>query len=180
MKLRAASYASVLLLGTSSIFLPQTATAEETHQASSYELIEGGTPQHTDPTSYDYVPENKTATRNAYGDQAIGAFTINVAGQTIHVPSGILHHAIDGKGLHVDKETSWYKVPAQVCNYRIDYQNRGEGKIWSTRKGGTVWDCKFGGFSGPTITNFNLHRGVECARLFVNEEFKGEQCHSIN
>lgn len=148
-------------------------------------VIEGGQTQSTDPTAYNYIPKDAAnlpaiQERSAEGNQVINGFTANILGQNITVPTGNLHHTIFGKGLHIDKEISKYNVPAQVCNYHIDYQNRGEGKIYSTHVGKTVWDCTPGGAVGPELTNVDVKRGVQCARLFVNEEFKGEQCHSIN
>lgn len=70
---------------------------------------------------------------------------------------------------------------ANICNYRIDFQNRGlDGKIWSTHKGATENSCAW---RLSAIRELNTPRhvkpGYQCARLFVGGTFRGEQCHNI-
>ena len=85
----------------------------------------------------------------------------------------MLHHDVEGKGLHIDSESAWCETPVNICNYRIDFQNRDKDQIYSTQSTGTQWNCRFGEIENAINHGFDVHRGVECARLFVNEEFRG-------
>lgn len=85
------------------------------------------------------------APQSAIGSQMIASFSFNFLGQTIQVPAALLTHEIRGSGTWVDYAGAFYATPTQVCNYRIDYQNRGtDGRIFNTWKGSNVWDCTFG------------------------------------
>lgn len=150
------------------------------------EVISGGLSQSEDPSRYDYIPptidpNSEMTPQSAIGSQMIASFSFNFLGQTIQVPAALLTHEIRGSGTWVDYAGAFYATPTQVCNYRIDYQNRGtDGRIFNTWKGSNVWDCTFGVVNGASLYSLNLYPGSQCARLFVNGVFRGEQCHSIN
>jgi hypothetical protein len=68
---------------------------------------------------------------------------------------------------------------SNICNWRIDFQNRYGSTIYSTSSGTLNSNCQMTGVSRTRATNWTAKVGVECARLFVNGTFRGEQCHSI-
>ncbi len=148
-------------------------------------IIEGGHTQSDDPTRYDYVPKTPEASlRSAWGHQAIDGYTIGFKGLSIEIPRGTLAHDIQGGSTYIRQEAAQYALVAQanVCNYRIDFQNRdvNTGRIWSTDRGATVNGCSWR-FSVVRQISVPHHvkPGLQCARLFVGGTFRGEQCHNI-
>lgn len=144
-------------------------------------VISGGFVQHSDPTRYDYAPETPSvAPRGAQGYAWIPAFEYTFGGATIPVPGGQIFHRIDGSGLYIEEESATYTAPANICNYRFDFQNRdNSGRIVSTRSTGVHNGCQFGMVGHVPLQNFNAQSGMMCARLFVSGAFRGEQCHHI-
>lgn len=143
--------------------------------------VSGGFVQHSDPTRYDYVPERSPIVPlGAQGYAWIPAFEYTFGGATIPVPGGQIFHRIDGSGLHIAEESATYTAPANICNYRFDFQNRDNGgRIISTRSTGVHNGCQFGMVGHVPLQNFNVQSGMMCARLFVSGAFRGEQCHHI-
>jgi len=158
-------------------------------------IIRGGTTQSVDPTRYDYVPAAQGGDAgiqplSATGAQWISAFSYSWQGLTVPVPGGYIIHQIDGSGLHITQEDAWYTPSptvvgaiwgANICNWRIDFQNRSasNGSIASTWSGLTNSGCYTTGVH-RNVNNINVTTGVQCARLFINGVFRGEQCHSVS
>ena len=165
--------------------------------ASDGSTIVGGHTQSVDPTRYDYVPPASGTVgiqpMSATGFGQIPAFRMSVGngGATIDVPvaAGYLYHQVTGSGLTITNETAAY-VPSpgigfvwniQICNWRIDFQNRQGSTILTTSTGATYYNCTplgigIGRTNGSTRT---LGVGDECARLYVGYVYRGEQCHHI-
>ena len=143
----------------------------------------GGSAQSDNPASYDYVPKTSTATsavRSASGYAWIPAFHYQFGGVNIPVPGGQIFHRIDGQRTHINEEAATYSAPANICNYRFDFQNRDNfGRIVSTRSTGIHNGCQFGMVGHAPLKNFDIQPGMMCARLFVSGSFRGEQCHHI-
>jgi hypothetical protein len=168
----------------------QSATAltpQGTHAKPLSEIL-GGTVQSVDPSRYDYVPRgspsNAPTDRSATGIALIDGFTYTFGGVEFSIPTFYLLHEIRGSGLVIDSEaaTIYWGITVQppICNWRFDFQNREGGTIFSTYSTPVHEDCSYGTFwvdeSGP----WHVHRGAQCARLFVNGTFRGEQCHSVH
>jgi hypothetical protein len=173
-------------LGVGAFAAPVTSSESESEGS---EVIYGGQVQSVDPTRYDYVPIGEAdpsiaAPASAWGQQWIGGFTIKVGGQSIGIPKMVLTHDITGSGLRIDREQAYtISGTGQVCNYRYDFQNRYGGAIYSTVTGTTRWSCDPIGttWGGNNVrAPYSVKRGKQCARLFSNGVFIGEQCHSIN
>lgn len=168
--------------------VPTPDDIEILEQSTEYAELHGGVTQSIDPTRYDYVPpEDEGGIRpfNATGVGNIPGFTFTLLGVTFSVPKGLLSHTIVTSGLTIKSEGSVYTpgslLGIQICNYRIDYQNRWNSTIYSTVSTGLHDRCIVG---LPIIDNYNTTRTVKtgslCARLFVNGTFRGEQCHSVH
>lgn len=147
------------------------------------ETVLGGTVQSTDPSRYDYVSPNSEADqqlRSAAGYAFVPGFMADVFGAQVNIPSGQIFHRINGSGTHIDFETATYTTAANICNYRIDYQNRDiNGHIVATHSNGNHLGCAWGMVGDQGIHNLNVQPGMMCARLFVSGAFRGEQCHHI-
>lgn len=189
-----AAIASVFLL----VLLPLTASAKDasptppqggSDAGEGYE-IRGGRTQSVDPTAWNYVPPatgGGISPMSATGAQIISPFSVTLKGVTIAVPSGYLTHKIEGSGLTINKETAVYQPSlgaggvwgVNICNWRIDFQNRDLRNISSTSIGTTHASCDVIGVSRTKSTTVTVKQGVQCARLYVNGTFRGEQCHSV-
>lgn len=178
--------ASAGLLALSTLTTPtalMTSTPDDVSDASEMH-IEGGHIQSYDPTRYDYVPPSpQTSLRSAWGHQVIGGFTFGFKGLSLTIPSGTLAHEIQGGSTYIRQEAAQYLLlaSANICNYRIDFQNRDlNGKIWSTDRGATQNSCAW---RTSVVRELNVPRhvkpGHQCARLYVGGIFRGEQCHNI-
>jgi hypothetical protein len=147
------------------------------------DVILGGTTQSTDPTRFDYVPaEPAFSGRGAVGYQPIGGFTFTWGGVPIGLPGFVLQHVLTGSGLTVQQETANYTfgVKAQFCNYQTAFQNRKGSTIYSTRWSSYHSGCSYLAAVGQNIQGpFAVKNGSQCARLYVNGTFKGEQCHNV-
>ena len=191
MKLRStlASFAvTACLLGLSGISASAAevggSDSEEDFGDAGYQVVYGGQTQSGDPSAYDYVgapvTEPTVTPRSAVGVQTIGGFSYSVKGVTFSVPTTALSHSIKGSGTHIDSEFAVYSaLISTVCNWRVDYQNRYGSTIYSTRTNGTHWGCQVWDSKDKEIKNFNVKHGAQCARLFVNGVFRGEQCHNV-
>lgn len=146
--------------------------------------VYGGVSQSNDPTRFDYVPRDggtvDSGLRSAKGYEFVPAFEYSFRGLTIPVPGGQIYHRIDGNGLRIDYETMTYTAPANICNYRVDYQNRDmNGNIVFTHSNGDHLGCQFGMVGDNGISNVDVQPGMMCARLFVSGAFRGGQCHHV-
>ena len=148
--------------------------------------VYGGTTQSTDPTRMDYVPSadsphnSVVQPRNADGYQAIGGFTITVGGVPIPIPKTLLHHSIRGTGYGIQTEWANFASGSKICNYQVAFQNRRGSTIYSTSYTGTYKTCAIS--SGRIYNNTTprtAKNGLQCARLFSNGYYVGEQCHSM-
>lgn len=153
-------------------------------------VVLGGTTQSTDPTRYDYVPPagddelSPIQAKSAIGYANIGGFTFNYGGVAIGVPGFVMQHGIisGSTGLQISQEYANYSfgVKVQLCNFQTAFQNRSGSTIYSTRWAPKHEGCIVGFSTGQSVNGpFNVKNGAECARLYVNGAFKGEQCHSV-
>jgi hypothetical protein len=156
-------------------------------------VIRGGVTQSLDPTAYNYLapgvsPGGMVEPMSALGVGYISVFKYSWNGLTIPVPSGYLIHQINGSGLSIPSEWAVYSPSTgvggiwgvNICNWRIDFQNRSSSNngIILTRVGATHAGCSLTGVS-RTLSNFTVKQGKECARLYVNGTYRGEQCHAV-
>ncbi|MGW8566357.1 hypothetical protein [Isoptericola sp. NPDC055881] len=159
--------------------------------AHSGDRIIGGTTQSTDPTRDDYVGSPEVASPqdgmlgSAYGKGLTGKFSFNLGGITWRVPTGLIAHSIKGSGCRITRESArWEPVGGIVfgmCNWRITFQNRYGSKIYSTVRSKVHDGCSY--IRRPYFAyepNRTVKRGLQCARLYVNGYFRGEQCHSMS
>ncbi len=150
-------------------------------------VIEGGQVQHDDLTRWDYVPasdqETRPSFRSAWGHEVIGGFDFGYKGLPLKIPAGTLAHDIQGGSTYIRSEAAQYLLfaSANICNYRIDFQNRDiHGNIMKTWVGPTQYNCAWRWSMKREINQpFYVSRGKQCARLFVGGAFRGEQCHNI-
>lgn len=156
-------------------------TADGLHQ-----IIGGCETQSDDPTGYNYVPKDTEASGSlirplsASGYQPINGFSFVFRGNTFHVTTGKLQHRIIGSGNYIQSEGSQYRVPSTICNWRVDYQNRTGSRIHRTFVGSKHIGCSFGAAADTGPQNGYVQSGSkQCARLFVADQYRGEQCHNI-
>jgi hypothetical protein len=121
------------------------------------------------------LPETSQA--SAYGIQYWGAFTVNVKGQSVGIPSGQLAHMISGKGYHINWDGANFVAAANICDpsMRFTYGNG------SYRLDGNVhWGCSHVG-QWKYILNWNAPRGSACAELWAkNWQVRvTRQCHYV-
>lgn len=187
-----------IAIGAASLFLtaalsggPAFASDNETSDVASGSgsvgVIYGGTTQSIDPTRFDYVPAAGSPQAgmiqplNASGTQSIGGFTISVGGVPIGIPRILLTHEINGSGLRVTSEKVYFaSTSTSVCNYQVVYQNRSGSKIYSSSYSSTYKGCSSAKLMYNSAAPFTARAGVQCARLFSNGVYLGEQCHSIH
>lgn len=144
----------------------------------------GGTTQSTDPTRSDYVSAQVgIQPASAEGVGIVAGFQYTFKGVTITVPSATLTHAINGSGLTINKEVAAYAaggaIAAQICNWQIVFQNRYGSTIYSTRSTAVQEGCSYVTFSAYAQGPFTVKTGLQCARLYVNGNYRGEQCHNV-
>lgn len=171
------------LIACSAISLSGASVAQAEDQ-DEHQVIYGGKTQTNDPTRHDYVdPGDDESTgispRSAIGYQPITGFSFNFRGNSYKVSTSELKHGINGNGLKINSEYAEYRAPSTVCNWRVDYQNRYGGTIYSTRKGGVHSGCDFGAMYDVGPKNFSVKKGSQCARLYVAGSYRGEQCHNV-
>lgn len=151
-----------------------------------HQVIDGGQAQSTDPAAYDYIPEvddspsGEIQDRSASGYEPINGFGFTFNGVPFKVTTGELQHRIIGSGNYIESEGVQYRVPSTICNWRVDYQNRSGAQIHRTFKGQKHAGCGFGAVSDNGPRNVHVKAASQqCARLFVADKFRGEQCHNI-
>ena len=121
----------------------------------------------------------QSASASAFGIQYWGAFTANIGGQNIGIPSGQLAHQIDGSGRYVSKDAANFMSAANICNWRIDFRYSDvNGYVYERNRGGVHYSCARYGerFTYPRV---NKRYGKSCAELYTNGAFVARQCHSI-
>lgn len=130
----------------------------------------------------------------AIGFQPLGSIQYSWQGVTVEVPTGcFLGHTIKGDGRKLAQEwTSWdcsppassfLAVNPNMCNPRYDFIYKDmNGKIYSRLSSGNRYLGCWGA-TGPTFTapnNRTLPKyGSACAALYLNGQYKGQQCHNI-
>ena len=178
---------SVIALSVTSIGISNAAPASASPTVRSKgQIIDGGEAQGVDPSAYDYLPGGGTdltpniENRSASGYQPINGFGFSFKGQAFKVTTGELQHRIVGAGNYIEAEGAQYRVPSTICNWRVDYQNRTGSQIHRTFVGETHTGCSFGAVADSGPRNVHVKSGSQqCARLFVADKFRGEQCHNI-
>lgn len=147
------------------------------------EVVKGGKTQSVDPTKYNYVPE--VTVQDALGTGVTSGFTYTQAGVTIKIPNGFIAHNLTGTGLKMTNQSANWEfalagVPAQMCNYQWQFQNRFGSTIYSTVKSQVFTGCVYWGIPKWTYaTDRTIRTGSMCARLFVAGTYRGEQCHNV-
>src|SRR5690349_19021027 len=66
-----------------------------------------------------------TSHATAIGIQYWGAFTVNIHGQSVGIPSGQLTHEINGRGYHINWDGANFASAANLCDpsMRFTYGN---------------------------------------------------------
>ncbi|MDQ0938414.1 DNRLRE domain-containing protein [Streptomyces sp. V1I1] len=128
------------------------------------------------------------STMSAYGVTALGSFSYSFAGFTISVPTGcFMDHKISGSGKYINYE--WAAVDcyyaaafSRFCNSRIDFAYiNTSGTTYRTSKGRTHYTCYWGQVPlryAPGNRTLPYY-GKACAKIYVNSQRKGTQCHYI-
>ncbi len=119
-----------------------------------------------------------TSYASAYGIQYWGAFTVNIGGQAVGVPSGQLAHWISGNGLYV----SWDGANFVSAGCLGDPSMRFTYGYGASRLNGSVhWGCSHVGQWKYTL-NRNMPRGSACAELWEHDWriLVARQCHFVS
>ncbi len=121
-----------------------------------------------------------SAAASAYGIQYWGAFTVNIGGQNIGIPSGQLAHKVNGSGTRIDSEWAHITTGPGFCNWRVDYVYRDaeNGREYRRIPTDTQYRCDTWAYA-PTVYPGVVRRGTACAELFRSGAFVTRQCHSI-
>jgi hypothetical protein len=121
------------------------------------------------------VPATSLAT--AFGIQYWGAFTVNIKGQSIGIPSGQLAHEINGKGLHINWDGANFGSVANLCDPSMKF-TYGNGRYYV--KGNVHWGCSHVG-QWKYALNWNAPRGSACAELWEHDwQIRvARQCHYV-
>lgn len=178
---------SVMLVGMAGVRAQAEQTpANDATASTTKSLVLGGTTQSVDPTRYDYVAPGGAGggirPMSATGYGWVPAFTYSWNGLQIPVPSGYILHVLKGSGLTVNVDAAQYEpniLGIQICNYRFAFQNRYGKTIYATRWAPLHAGCTYGYFSQGVVGPFTVRTGVDCARLYVNGIYRGEQCHNV-
>lgn len=120
-----------------------------------------------------------SASASAYGIQYWGAFTVNVGGQAIGIPSGQLAHKVNGSGTYINSEWAHITTKPGFCNWRVDYvytdvYNRTYRRISTA----TQYGCDTWAYA-PTVYPGRVRAGTACAHLYRSGAYVTKQCHSI-
>jgi hypothetical protein len=121
------------------------------------------------------VPATSLAT--AFGIQYWGAFTVNIKGQSIGVPSGQLAHEVNGRGLHINWDGANFGSAANLCDPSMKF-TYGNGRYYL--KGNVHWGCSHVG-QWKYGLNWNAPRGSACAELWEHDWriLVARQCHYV-
>jgi hypothetical protein len=105
----------------------------------------------------------------------------------ISIPAGQLSHTIKGSGRKIEGQQAIYSVvpgigalKGKICNWRIDFVYKQDGKEYLRERGKTVRECD--GFTGPVMEKAKpktVRYGKACAELWVDGKKKATQCHNI-
>jgi len=121
-----------------------------------------------------------SASASAYGVQYWGAFTVNVGGQNIGIPSGQLAHKVNGSGARIDSEWAHITTTPGFCNWRVDYVYRDaeNNREYRRIRTATQYGCDTWAYA-PSVYPGNVRRGTACAQLYRSGAYVTRQCHSI-
>lgn len=119
-----------------------------------------------------------TSEASAYGIQYWGAFTVNIGGQSVGIPSGQLAHWISGKGLHVSWDGANFASASCIGDPSMRF-TYGYGKEYIN--GNVHWGCSRVGQWKYTL-NTNVPRGSACAELWGHDwrVLIARQCHFVS
>lgn len=175
-------------MATASTKAPGGSTAAMSVDPTEAAFIVGGRTQSKDPTGLTYVPKAGAGVTPSFatGQTWISAFTYTWNGIPVPVPRGYFSHTIWGSGLTITKEEARYSAASTgssflpICNWRIDWQSRSGGTVFSTSQG-VLHGCNYLslGVSRVTASTRVARQSSMCARLYIALTFRGEQCHSI-
>ena len=119
------------------------------------------------------------ASASAYGIQYWGAFTVNLGGQNIGIPSGQLAHKVNGSGTYINSEWAHITTGPGFCNWRVDYVYR---DVWNNEyrriQTATQYGCDTWAYA-PTVYPGRVRAGKACAHLYRSGAYVTRQCHSI-
>lgn len=191
--LAAAALSVVVVPAQAAVSLHEYGNSLEGTQSPSTEKIDINDLSHTqsvDPTLENFVPlptdmrYNLPQPRSAWGNQTIGGFNVGIKGVSVTIPKIVLYHKVNGSGLKMTSEFAQVNpVTSIVCNYKIQFQNRYGNSIYSTTSTPLQNGCLSVFNTSSEIFNPSgkrtLKRGLQCARLFINGVYAGEQCHNI-
>lgn len=119
------------------------------------------------------------ASASAYGIQYWGAFTANIGGQNIGIPTGQLAHKISGSGTYINYEWAHITTKPGFCNWRVDYVYRDVYNNVYRRIGTrTQYGCDTWAYA-PRVYPGRVRRGTACAQLYRSGVYVTRQCHSI-
>src|SRR5215831_9212568 len=83
-----------------------------------------------------------SASASAYGIQYWGAFTVNIGGQSIGIPSGQLAHEVSGSGTYINYEWAHVTTLPGFCNWRVDYVYRTvDNRVYRRIRTATHYRC---------------------------------------
>jgi hypothetical protein len=118
-----------------------------------------------------------TSYASAYGVQYWGAFTVNIGGQSVGIPSGQLAHMIDGSGYHINWDGANFGSAANICDPSMRF-TYGNGSYYLN--GGVHWGCSRVG-QWKYYLNWNAPRGEACAELWAKNwrVLVARQCHYV-
>jgi len=121
-----------------------------------------------------------SASASAYAPQYWGAFTVNVGGQNIGIPSGQLAHKVNGSGARIDSEWAHITTTPGFCNWRVDYVYRDaeNNREYRRIRTATQYGCDTWAYA-PSVYPGNVRRGTACAQLYRSGAYVTRQCHSI-
>ena len=119
------------------------------------------------------------ASASAYGIQYWGAFTVNVGGQNIGIPSGQLAHYVNGSGTYINYEWAHVTTGPGFCNWRVDYVYR---DVWNNEyrriRTATQYGCDTWAYA-PRVYPGRVRPGKACAHLYRSGAYVTRQCDSI-
>jgi hypothetical protein len=119
------------------------------------------------------------ASASAYGIQYWGAFTVNIGGQSVGIPSGQLAHEVSGSGRYIDYEWAHITTLPGFCNWRVDYVYRTVyNRVYRRIRTATHYRCDMWAYA-PTVYPGRVRRGTACAQLYRSGVYVTKQCHSI-
>jgi hypothetical protein len=118
-----------------------------------------------------------TSHASAFGIQYWGAFTVNVGGQSVGIPSGQLAHEINGSGYHINWDGANFASAANICDPSMRF-TYGNGSYHLD--GNVHWGCSRVG-QWKYALNWKAPRGSACAELWAKNwrVLVARQCHYV-